>query len=113
MEDERPPPRSPAFKNPFMTRTSELHLTAGRTHWTCLWLTSLLFGFAVLFAGSARGGRVDFAKYQSVTASGQTSDYGPELAVDGIVSNFHAFRTNNATSAQWLQVTFPRAITIA
>lgn len=65
-----------------------------------------------LFVDSAWGGRVNFAKYQAVSSSGQNGDYGPEFAVDGIVSNFHSFRTNNTTAAQWLEVTFPRAVTI-
>lgn len=61
---------------------------------------------------TALGQRVNFAKYQSVSASSQSGTYGPELAVDGIVSNFHSFRTANSGQPQWLELSFPRPLTL-
>ena len=75
-------------------------------------LALLVFTLLGLASGQSWAGRVNFAKYQSVTASGQTGDYDPSFAVDGLVSNFHSFRTNNTNNPQWLQVTFPRSVTI-
>ena len=75
-----------------------------------------LKGFAVAGADKkwvhASADRVNFAKYQTVTASGQRSTYGPDFAVDGIASNFLSFRTNNTSNPQWLEVRFPRAVMI-
>lgn len=48
--------------------------------------------------------RVNFAKYQTATASSQNGDYDPSLAVDGIVSNFHSFRTGPESDPHWLQI---------
>lgn len=56
--------------------------------------------------------RVNLAKYQIVLASGQNSTYQADFAVDGMASNFHAYRTNNVTSAHWLEIHYPRAVTI-
>ncbi len=56
--------------------------------------------------------RLNFAKFQTATASGQSGFYEPSFAVDGLVSNFHSFRTNNTSNAQWLEVSFPRAVTV-
>jgi hypothetical protein len=56
--------------------------------------------------------RVNFAKYQSVTASGQTSTYSADFAVDGVVSNFHSFRTNNTNHPHTLEVKFSRPVAI-
>ena len=61
----------------------------------------------------ASDSRTNLAKYQKVTASGKTSTYLADFAVDGIVSNYHSFRTNNTSSAKWLEVTFPRPLAIA
>ena len=66
-----------------------------------------VLAMTVVHAGAAR---VNFAKYQAVTASGQFSTYGPDFAVEGIASNFHSFRTNNTSNPQWLEVRFPRAV---
>jgi hypothetical protein len=54
----------------------------------------------------------NFAKFQTVTASGKTSTYVADLAVDGVVSNFHSFRTNNTNNPHWLEVKFPRVVAI-
>jgi hypothetical protein len=62
--------------------------------------------------GFATAARVNFAKYQSVAASGQSSTYSADFAVDGVVSNFHSFRTNNTTNPHTLEVKFPRAVAI-
>jgi len=68
-----------------------------------------VLAMTAVHAGAAR---VNFAKYQAVTASGQFSTYGPDFAVEGIASNFHSFRTNNTSNPQWLEVRFPRAVMI-
>ena len=65
-----------------------------------------------LLAGQASAGRVNFAKYQKVTASSQNGTYAPEYAVDGIVSNFHSFRTG-ATGPHSLDISYPRSVTLA
>lgn len=54
--------------------------------------------------------RVNFAKFQAVSASTNTSTYRSDFAVDGIVCNFHSFRS---TGAFWLEVTYPAPIAIA
>jgi hypothetical protein len=48
---------------------------------------------ALLASGRAQGQRVNFAKFQHVAASSQNSTYSADLAVDGIVSNFHSWRS--------------------
>lgn len=54
--------------------------------------------------------RVNVAKYQTVTASSTNSTYRPDFAVDGIVGNFHSFRSSGAF---WLEVSYPAPIAIA
>ncbi len=76
-------------------------------------LAAVVIPLLALLGDSAWAGRVNFAKYQAVTASGQSGDYDPGFAVDGLVSNFHSFRTANTTAPKWLQVNFPRAVTVA
>ncbi len=95
-----------------MNSTSEHRGPTGQRKVTAFPLASLVFAILVLVSGRTWAGRVNFAKYQAVTASGQTGDYDPSFAVDGLVSNFHSFRTNNTSNPQWLQVTFPRSVTI-
>ncbi len=56
--------------------------------------------------------RLNLAKYQATTASGQTGFYEPSFAVDGLVSNFNSFRTNNTNNPQWLEVSFPRPVAV-
>lgn len=79
-----------------------------------LWLTVswFLLGLPSPLFGQVGPLRQNLAAYQSVTASGQSGFYEPSLAVDGLVSNFHSFRTNNTTSPQWLEVSFPRPVSI-
>lgn len=60
-------------------------------------------------ASPALAQRVNFAKYQAVSASTTTSSYLPDFAVDGIVGNFHSFRS---TGPFWLEVTYPAPIAI-
>ena len=79
-------------------------------------VVSWLAVFAACSASHASGqtapARVNFAKYQKVTSSGQSSTYSPDFAVDGVVDNFHSFRTNNTNSPHTLEVRFPRVVTI-
>jgi len=56
--------------------------------------------------------RVNIAKYQQVAVSGQSSTYIADFAVDGIVSNFHSFRTNDTANAHWVELRYPSAVTI-
>jgi hypothetical protein len=68
--------------------------------------------FLVLSTAFATTARVNFAKYQSVTASGQSSTYSADFAVDGVVSNFHSFRTSHTNDAHTLELKFPRPVAI-
>lgn len=56
--------------------------------------------------------RVNFAKYQKVTASSHSSTYRADFATDGIVSNFHSFRTGTSGSHS-LEISWPRPVTLA
>lgn len=67
--------------------------------------------FAVT-AAHASADRVNFAKFQAVSASGNSSTYVADFAVDGMVSNFHAFRTNDTSDPHWLEVKYPRMVEI-
>jgi hypothetical protein len=66
----------------------------------------LLFGAGEMWA------RVNLALYQHVTASSQLGTYAPALAVDGRSSNFHAYRTSDTSGPHWLELRFPRPITL-
>lgn len=55
--------------------------------------------------------RVNFAKYQQVSASVHDSTYVADFAVDGIVSNFHTWRTGDNPGPHWLEVSYPRPVT--
>ena len=68
--------------------------------------------FFAVTAAHASADRGNFAKFQTVTASGKSSTYVADFAVDGVVSNFHAFRTNNTTNPHWLEVKYPRMVEI-
>lgn len=57
--------------------------------------------------------RTNLAKYQLATASAQNSSYDPELAVDGLVTNFNSYRTGNVAPGWWLQLSYAQPITIA
>ncbi|MCU0749989.1 MAG: discoidin domain-containing protein, partial [Akkermansiaceae bacterium] len=71
-----------------------------------------IFLMMVLLALHSHAERVNVAKYQPVTASGQNSTYSPDFAVDGIVSNFHSYRTANSNNPHWLEIRYPRAVTM-
>jgi len=75
-------------------------------------LFAVLAGAASL-ADAQTPARVNLAKYQRVTASIQNSTYEPDFAVDGLVSNFHSWRTGNQTGPHWLEVTYPQPVTVA
>lgn len=77
----------------------------------CL-LFAVLAGAASL-ADAQTPARVNLAKYQRVTASIQNSTYEPDFAVDGLVSNFHSWRTGNQTGPHWLEITYPQPVTVA
>lgn len=62
------------------------------------------------FLSPAWAQRVNLAKYQASTASATTSTYRPDFAVDGIVCNFHSFRSSGRF---WLEISYPRPIAIA
>jgi autotransporter-associated beta strand protein len=108
----QPPLRTIEMIKPHMHSKSAPHAYVGLGKVSVLTLTSLVFVLFGLFSGQSWAGRVNFASYQSVIASGQTGDYDPSFAVDGLVSNFHSFRTSNTSNPQWLQVNFPRSVTI-
>ncbi|MBP6865185.1 MAG: discoidin domain-containing protein [Candidatus Didemnitutus sp.] len=77
----------------------------------CL-LLAVLAG-ATSLADAQTPARVNLAKYQRVTASVQNSTYEPDFAVDGLVSNFHSWRTGNQTGPTWLEITYPQPVTVA
>lgn len=55
----------------------------------------------------------NLAKYQTAVGSSWGWSLRPDLfATDGIVSNFHRWRSTN-TSGQWLEIHYPRQVTIA
>lgn len=56
--------------------------------------------------------RVNFAKFQKITSSSQDISYAPDFAVDGIVSNFHSFRTGGS-GPHSLEIAYPRSVTLA
>jgi hypothetical protein len=56
--------------------------------------------------------RVNLAKYQNVTSSSQDNHYVADFAVDGIVSNFHVYRTGDTPGRKWLELDYPRAVTL-
>jgi hypothetical protein len=86
---------------------------ARRANARCRTLGKLTLALAVVTSAPiATAQRVNFATYQKVTASGQTSSYGPDFAVDGIASNFHSFRTNTTNNPHWLELTYPREVAI-
>jgi len=93
--------------------TSASRRLAGRWRRWLGFVAATALALIALLADRAAAERVDFAKYQEASASTKSGDYGPEFAVDGIVSNFHSFRTTNTTNPQWLEVTFPRPVAIA
>jgi hypothetical protein len=76
-------------------------------------LLGAIIGIGALFSTSASAGRVNFTKYQKATASVHSSSYVADFAVDGIVSNFHAWRTGDNPGPHWLEMTYPRAVTLA
>jgi hypothetical protein len=74
-----------------------------------------LFLFLALIAcgeDQAAAERVNFAKYQTATSSTRNGSYAPTFANDGLVSNFHSFRTDNTTDPHWLQIRFPMPLKI-
>lgn len=75
----------------------------------------LAFGLFVLpLLGLAQPApRANLAKYQSASASVSNGNYAPDFAVDGIVSNFHSWRTGNQTGPYWLELSYPRLVTLA
>jgi len=66
-----------------------------------------------LSAIPAAAQRVNFAKYQQATASVHNSTYVADFAVDGIVSNFHTWRTGDNPGPHWLEISYPRPVTLA
>ncbi len=73
----------------------------------------VLVGIALLgFGENSVAGRSNLAQFQSASASDENGDYAAAFAVDGIVSNFHSFRSSNTSDPHWLQVTFPRPLTV-
>jgi len=64
-------------------------------------------------SAEAATGYRNLAKYQQATGSSYGYTFRPEaFATDGIASNFHRWRTTN-TSGHTLEITYPRAVTIA
>jgi hypothetical protein len=57
--------------------------------------------------------RFNFATFQEAVASPVSSTYRAELALDGIASNFHAWRSGNTSGARTLEITYPRPVTLA
>ena len=76
-------------------------------------IRSSIFALVVLGASSAHANYTNLAKYQKAAGSSYGWTLRPDLfATDGIVSNFHRWRSTNATG-QWLDITYPRPVTIA
>ncbi len=77
-------------------------------------LSRLLIFTLLACAGAlpAIADRVNLAKFQIATSSTQNGDYDPSFATDGIVSNFHSFRTIDSVDPQWVQIRFPRDMKI-
>ncbi len=78
-----------------------------------LLLRTALLGLAALPGLDAQVARVNYAKFQPVTASVQNGSYVADFAVDGIVSNYHSHRTGSQTGPFWIEITYPRALTLA
>jgi hypothetical protein len=55
---------------------------------------------------------LNFARFQKPTASFQSTSYFADFAVDGIVSNYHSWRVGSNTNAHWLELTYPREVTL-
>jgi Glycosyl hydrolase catalytic core/Ricin-type beta-trefoil lectin domain-like/F5/8 type C domain len=55
---------------------------------------------------------LNFARFQKPTSSFQSLSYFDDFAFDGIVSNYHSWRVGSNTSTHWLEVTYPRAVTL-
>lgn len=80
-----------------------------------LFKNTLAFALGAVVIGApleAFADRVNLAKYQNVTASSQDSTFAPSFVVDGLVSNFHSFRTPD-TGPHWLEINYPRDVTLA
>jgi hypothetical protein len=56
--------------------------------------------------------RRNLAKFQRATANVVGSSYTADLAVDGIVDNYHSWRVGNTTGPHWLEITYPRPVTL-
>ncbi len=56
--------------------------------------------------------RLNYAKYQKITANVVNATYVADYAVDGIVSNFHGWRVGGNTGPHWLELTYPRPVTL-
>lgn len=72
-----------------------------------------LCGLLLAPLASARLARNNYAKYQPASASISNGTYVADFAVDGIVSNFHSHRTGSQTGPFWIELTYPRALTLA
>jgi hypothetical protein len=77
-------------------------------------IVSVVSAVALFFVSALNvlADRVNFGKFQLTTASGQSSTYSADFAVDGIVSNFHSFRTSNTSNPHTLELWFPRPVAI-
>ena len=76
------------------------------------------FGATLLLAAFSLGdtfaqSRVNLAKYQRAVSSSQNSTFDAEFAFDGLVSNFHSFRTGNVAAPHWLEISYPLSVTLA
>jgi len=78
-------------------------------------LRSAIPAVAVLLAlaSTTFAQRTNFAKFQRVTANTATSTYAADFAVDGIAGNFHSWRTGDVAGPHWLEITYPRLVTLA
>lgn len=65
-------------------------------------------GWSAAFAQPA----VNLAEYQNVLADSAVGASAASLAVDGVVSNLHAWQSATASGQHWLEVRFPAAVDI-
>lgn len=83
--------------------------------WSLCPNSTAILAIAVLAASGhpSDAQRVNFTKFQQVAANVANATYVADFAVDGIASNFHSWRTGNNPGPHWLEITYPRPVTLA
>lgn len=69
-------------------------------------------GFAglCLLVSKTQAERTNFAAFQLVSASSQSSTYDPSFAVDGRAMLYHAWQSADTAGPHWVEVVFPRPV---